>query len=82
MLHLGPKQWQFNGHNYYFSWDQEDYLNSVNAELNLPLETEKGQKVDWLKARNECRKRCMDAVGMESDAENKMVFDFLRSRKF
>ncbi|KAL7641544.1 UNVERIFIED_CONTAM: hypothetical protein RMT77_007417 [Armadillidium vulgare] len=65
-----PKQFQFGGHNYYFSWDQEDFLGV----------TPKNKKVDWLEARNECRKRCMDAVGLETEAEMQMIFELIRSR--
>ncbi|MCL4120058.1 UNVERIFIED_CONTAM: hypothetical protein GTU68_036414, partial [Idotea baltica] len=65
-----PKQFQFGNHNYYFSWDQEDALGV----------SPKGQKVDWLEARNQCRLRCMDSVGLESEAEAKMIVDFIRSR--
>lgn len=62
-----PKQWQFGNHWYFFSWDQD------HVDL-------KGRKVDWLEARNQCRKRCMDAVGIESVAENDMIFDFVAQR--
>lgn len=71
-LFTGPKQFQFGGHNYYFSWDQEDFLGV----------TPKNKKVDWLEARNECRKRCMDAVGLETEAELQMIFELVRSSKY
>lgn len=62
-----PKQWKFGNHWYFFSWDQD------HPDL-------KGRKVDWLEARNQCRLRCMDAVGMETREENDMIFEFVRSR--
>lgn len=70
-----PKQWQFNNHNYFFSWDQDKYI-----DVDPTTGERKGQKVDWLEARNQCRKHCMDAVSMETEAENKMIFDFLAQR--
>ncbi|XP_066955607.1 uncharacterized protein slf isoform X1 [Macrobrachium rosenbergii] len=70
-----PKQWQFRGHNYFFSWDQDKFI-----DVDPATGQRQGQKVDWLDARNKCREHCMDAVGMETEAENKMIFDFIRDR--
>ncbi|KAK8731708.1 hypothetical protein OTU49_007435, partial [Cherax quadricarinatus] len=73
-----PKQWQFGGHNYFFSWDQERpgfyEEESQNPQENI------GKKVNWLISRNECRRRCMDAVSIESEAENDMILEFVKSR--
>ncbi|KAG7176072.1 uncharacterized protein LOC121853950 isoform X2 [Homarus americanus] len=69
-----PKQWNFNGHNYFFSWDNEG-----EGFYELAGETQ-GRKVNWLEARNECRRRCMDAVSMETEAENNMIFQFIQDR--
>ncbi|XP_018022260.1 uncharacterized protein LOC108678359 [Hyalella azteca] len=70
-----PKHWQFNNHWYYFSWDDPS-----NIETDPATGQPAGKKVNWLDARNECRKRCMDAVGMETLQENNMIFKFLESR--
>lgn len=64
---IGPKQWKFNGHNYFFS-DQIDGL--------------KGKKVDWLEGRNICREYCMDLVAMETQEENNMIFKLIKDSKF
>merc|ERR1712071_115165 len=45
-------------HNYFFSW-----LHKPTAEL----------EVDWLDARNICRRHCMDAVSLETLQENEFV---------
>lgn len=69
----GPRGWNYNGHNYFFSEDitgDPDFYNGTT-----PL------KYNWLEARNVCRKRCMDAVGMESEGENDMIFNFVQSRE-
>jgi len=71
-----PKQWQHANHNYFFSWDQAD----IGLEVDPVKGGTKGKKVDWLEARNQCRMRCMDAVGMETEAENNMIFEFIRTR--
>ncbi|OXA56638.1 uncharacterized protein LOC110849350 [Folsomia candida] len=48
-------------HNYFFSWEH-------GPTRNL--------EVDWLDARNICRRHCMDAVSVETPAEN----DFVKQR--
>ena len=45
------KHAQFNDHNYFFSWEYE-----LTKEL----------KVDWVTARNICRRHCMDLVSIET----------------
>ncbi|XP_071547458.1 uncharacterized protein [Panulirus ornatus] len=72
-----PKQWQFGNHFYFFSWDlnDPDFL-----EVDPQTGVKKGVKVNWLEARNLCRRYCMDAVGMESEDENSMIFDFMTKR--
>ncbi|CAL4060681.1 unnamed protein product [Meganyctiphanes norvegica] len=70
-----PKQWNHGGHNYFFSWDQAD----IGLETVAGTGETKGKKVDWLEARNQCRSRCMDAVGMETEAENNMIFEFMKT---
>lgn len=72
----GPKHWQMNNHWYYFSWDDPQNI-ETDPTTGLPA----GKKVNWLEARNECRKRCMDAVGMETKEENAMIFKFLETRE-
>ena len=45
------KHGQFNDHNYFFSWEYE-----LTKEL----------KVDWVTARNICRRHCMDLISIET----------------
>ena len=45
-------------HSYFFSWEH-------NPTRNL--------EVDWLDARNICRRHCMDAVSMETPQENEFI---------
>lgn len=45
-------------HNYFFSWEHQ-------ATQNL--------EVDWLDARNICRRHCMDTVSLETPAENEFI---------
>jgi len=71
MCRTRPKDWKFGNHHYFFSWDQEGPDFKENGQ---------GRKVDWLEARNQCRKRCMDAVSMETEAENNMIVDFIANR--
>nr|CAH0100071.1 unnamed protein product [Daphnia galeata] len=47
-----------NTHNYFFSW-----LHPATASL----------EVDWLDARNVCRRHCMDAVSLETLQENEFI---------
>jgi len=67
---------QFGNHNYYFSWDlPENQLNTTDAN-GKP----QGKKVNWLEARNACRLRCMDAISIETAAENDWVKNFIQQR--
>jgi len=54
----------FGGHNYYFSWLDED------AKV-------RNTKWDWFNARNYCRKRCMDLVSFETRQEYDWVKGFI-----
>ena len=45
------KHTQFNGHNYFFSWEYD-----LTKDL----------KVDWVTGRNICRRHCMDLVSIET----------------
>ena len=45
------KHAQFNGHNYFFSWEYD-----LTKDL----------KVDWVTGRNICRRHCMDLVSVET----------------
>ena len=47
-----------NTHNYFFSW-----LHPATSSL----------EVDWLDARNVCRRHCMDAVSLETLQENEFI---------
>uniref|UniRef100_A0A6A7FTG8 C-type lectin n=1 Tax=Hirondellea gigas TaxID=1518452 RepID=A0A6A7FTG8_9CRUS len=70
-----PKHFQFNNHWYYFSWDVPS-----NIETDPTTGQPAGIKVNWLEARNECRRQCMDAVGIETFQENNMILQFIESR--
>lgn len=63
----GPKQFNFRGHNYFFS-------GHVPAHAN--------QKVDWLDGRNICREYCMDLVSIETQEENNMIFRLIQQSKY
>ncbi|KAK3863943.1 hypothetical protein Pcinc_030330 [Petrolisthes cinctipes] len=65
-----PRGWNFNGHNYFFTGD-------IKNDKNFVDETGAPKKFKWLEARNVCRERCMDAVGMETKQENDMIFNFV-----
>ncbi|GLV38622.1 schlaff [Carabus blaptoides fortunei] len=58
-----PKQFNYKGHNYFFS--------GTVPELA-------GKKVDWLDGRNICREYCMDLVSMETQEENNIVFRLIQ----
>lgn len=62
-LVLGPKKFTYKGHNYFYS-------GTVPA-----LAT---KRVDWLEARNICREYCMDAVSIETQEENNLIFKLIQ----
>ena len=55
---------QFQGRNYWFSWQDS------SARV-------RNTKWDWFNARNYCRKRCMDLVSFETQAEYDWVKGFV-----
>ena len=55
-----------NGHFYFLSSNVTEYA---------------GQKMDWLDARNLCRKHCMDSISIETAEENDMVLSVLERGK-
>ncbi|ODM99338.1 Collectin-43 [Orchesella cincta] len=59
-----PKEFFYEGHWYFFSGNTTRYRNS---------------EVDWLEARNACREYCMDTVSMESQEENDIIFQLIKS---
>ncbi|XP_014214148.1 uncharacterized protein LOC106643501 [Copidosoma floridanum] len=59
-----PKEFNFRGHNYFFSG-------------HLPTLT--NTSVDWLDARNICREFCMDLVSMETQEENNLMYRLIIS---
>lgn len=63
----GPKEFNFRGHNYFFSG-------------HVPQHS--SQRVDWLDARNICREYCMDLVSMETQEENNLVFKLIKSSTY
>ena len=52
------KHAEYEGHNYFFSWEYE-----LTKDL----------KVDWLTGRNICRRHCMDLVSIETREENEFL---------
>lgn len=61
----GPKQFNFKGHNYFYTGDF--------PELST-------KRVDWLEARNLCREYCMDAVSIETQEENNLIFKLIQEK--
>ena len=59
-----PKQFNLNGHNYFFS------------KFESGFEDLKG---NWLEGRNFCREYCMDLVSLETQEENDFFVNFLKS---
>jgi len=65
-----PKHWKWSPnnqgeqHSYFFSNDVPEF---------------KDLTYDWLTARNLCRNHCMDAIAIETEAENNMLSDFIRN---
>ena len=56
---------------------KDSSFNRVNSKNKLVNGT-----YTWLDARNECRKRCMELVSLETDDENNLVADYiLKSKK-
>ena len=58
----GPKHFQRDGHNYFFSKFEEGF---------------EEMKGDWLEGRNFCREYCMDLVSLETQEENDFFIDYL-----
>jgi len=58
----GPKQFEHNGHHYWFSGKEENFTD---------------HKVDWLDGRNICREYCMDLVSLETPSENDLISKYL-----
>ena len=59
----GPKKFNYKGHNYFYS--------GTVPELST-------KRVDWLEARNICREYCMDAVSIETQEENNLIFKLIQ----
>lgn len=64
---IGPKQFSFRGHNYFYS-------------AHVPAFAEK--KMDWLDGRNLCREYCMDLVSIETQEENNMIFRLIEQSEY
>ncbi|KAI5704340.1 hypothetical protein M8J75_004203 [Diaphorina citri] len=58
-----PKEFFFNGHNYFFSGHLPAFRTA---------------KYDWLDARNACREYCMDLVSIETQEENNLIFKLIQ----
>uniref|UniRef100_A0A1B0DML3 Uncharacterized protein n=1 Tax=Phlebotomus papatasi TaxID=29031 RepID=A0A1B0DML3_PHLPP len=58
------RQFNYKGHNYFFS-------GHVPALEN--------KKYDWLDGRNLCREYCMDLVSMETQEENNLIFRLIQT---
>jgi len=65
VLITGPRQFQYKGHNYFYSGE-------------VPALATK--RVDWLEARNVCREYCMDAVSIETQEENNLIFKLIQEK--
>lgn len=63
----GPKGFNYQGHNYFYSGHTQQYKTS---------------KVDWLEARNICREYCMDLVSIETQEENNLIFRLIQQSEF
>lgn len=75
-----PKHWRWYNDT---SADEYGYYETVNPHYYFysnDVREYKGQKYDWLAARNLCRQFCMDAVSIESYNENQMIYSFMDSR--
>ena len=59
----GPKKFSYKGHNYFYSGQIPELAN---------------KRVDWLEARNICREYCMDAVSIETQEENNLVYKLIQ----
>jgi len=59
-----PKEFFFEGHWYFYSNNITKY---------------KGIDYDWLEARNICREYCMDSVSIETEEENNLITELIRS---
>lgn len=66
-MFVGPKEFFYRGHNYFFS-------GHVPALAN--------RKVDWLDGRNICREYCMDLVSMETQEENNLIFKLIQQSEY
>lgn len=60
---LRPKKFNFKGHNYFYSGHVPELAT---------------KRVDWLEARNICRQYCMDAVSIETQEENNLIFKLIQ----
>lgn len=63
LIVLGPKKFNYKGHNYFYSGHVPEHAN---------------KRVDWLEARNVCREYCMDAVSIETQEENNLIFKLIQ----
>jgi len=59
-----PKEFFYEGHWYFFSGNVTKY---------------RGSEWDWLEARNACREYCMDSVSIETQEENDLIKDLVKS---
>ncbi|KAK2725391.1 uncharacterized protein LOC136031838 [Artemia franciscana] len=61
-----PKHFELNGHWYFLSSNTTEHKDAKN---------------DWLDSRNLCRKYCMDAVSIETEEENEIVFNLVKKER-
>lgn len=64
LAHLGPKEFQYRGKNYFLS-------------SHVPGLA--GKKVDWLDGRNLCREYCMDLITLENQEKNNLIFRLIQT---
>ena len=67
LLLPGPKEFFFNGHNYFYTGHVPQFRNI---------------KYDWLDARNLCREYCMDLPSLETQEENNLIFRLIQQSEF
>lgn len=63
IIFTGPKKFSYKGHNYFYSGQVPELAT---------------KRVDWLEARNICREYCMDAVSIETQEENNLVYKLIQ----
>ena len=64
----GPRHWKLGNHWYFYSADEPEF-----QEIDEKTKETVGKRVNWLEARNLCRRYCMDSISVETEREWQMV---------